>query len=167
MKIYSPFRIIGIWIPIVIVVDLVTIPILFNTTAGGEQRPLTFLVESFKIAAYGIMLLSIVGFAFFYKNWSKLYWVFSLFFLLIGTFYIFRSNGKTIPYGFDEATYQINGSTLKCKTEFYGQDSEAIRKIRSISFWKDNKKDSVWVTYSENGKVLEEKRYKNDTLVSR
>jgi antitoxin component YwqK of YwqJK toxin-antitoxin module len=48
------------------------------------------------------------------------------------------------------------------KIQYYGTD---LKKIRSISFTLNNKKDSVWTTYAEDGSIIKQEKYKADTLI--
>lgn len=163
MKILNPIKIIGIWVLLMIVINIIAIPILFSTTVGGEQRPLSFLMESIEITAYGILLLSILT-AILYFKWVKRFWFINLFFFFVSGIYVVRNikRSKEIVYSFNEKTDLINGSEIKIKKEYYTLNPE---KLRSESYWRNGKKDSIWVTYAEDGNVLKKVRYKNDVLI--
>ena len=56
----NPIKIIGGWILLMIVIDFITISILFPSTVGGEQSPETFFTESITVIIHGIFLLNII-----------------------------------------------------------------------------------------------------------
>lgn len=165
MKVLNPIKIIGVWVLNMIIVDIIVIPILFAKTVGGEQRPLTFLMESFNVTAYGIFILSILTGALYFR-WLKKFWFISLMFFLLSGFYIaqdIRRKTET-PYSFNEKTESIKGVEIKIKREYYSLNPE---KIRSINYLKNEKKDSIWTTYSEEGNIIKQEKYKDDTLINR
>jgi len=97
-------------------------------------------------------------------SWFRKHWYINLAFLFISSIYLFqdlRSSGENI-FGFDEKTKTVDGSEVRIRTEYY---SVTPKKIRSLSYWKDGKKDSVWVTFSEDGKIIVKQVFKNDKLI--
>ena len=76
----NPIKLIICWLLLLLVISIIVIRILFDTTVGGEQQPLTFLVYMLLFAMYGTLILSIIT-PFFYIDWFKKYWYFNLIFL--------------------------------------------------------------------------------------
>ena len=122
-------------------------------------------MESFNVTAYGIFILSILTGALYFR-WLKKFWFISLMFFLLSGFYIaqdIRRKTET-PYSFNEKTESIKGVEIKIKREYYSLNPE---KIRSINYLKNEKKDSIWTTYSEEGNIIKQEKYKDDTLINR
>ena len=159
----NPFKLILYWLFLLLIAGIVIIPILFATTVGGEQKPLTFLVYLLLTAIYGTLILSIIT-PFFYFNWFKKYWYINLLAFIISGYYIVKyQRGKAkIEYGFKEETEYIGNDKIKIVKEYYSFSPE---KIRSESFWKNEKKDSIWTIYAKDGSIISREKYKNDILV--
>jgi antitoxin component YwqK of YwqJK toxin-antitoxin module len=67
-------------------------------------------------------------------------------------------------YSYVEKNREINGNKIEIKTEYYDDENKVIR---SISFWKNGKRDSTWTVLSKEGKTISEKVYKDDQLIKR
>ena len=134
--------------------------------SGGEQKPLITLATMIVVTLYGLTTLSISS-AIIFRHWFKRNWwyVFVIAITIIPTAMDIWDNYSTNPYSFSETTQEINGDTVLTKTEFYNESD--FKKIRSISFWGNNKKDSIWVTYSDKGDIIKRETYLNDTLVTK
>lgn len=65
------------------------------------------------------------------------------------------------PYSFSEINSAVNGNKIKTKIEYYDE----FATIRSISIWKNNRKDSIWKVFSRDGRVIKQQTYRNDTLL--
>lgn len=160
----NPITILGLWTVSMIVVTPILMYISNIGASGGEQKPLTTLATMIIVAIYGAAILSVLT-PFLFRQWFKKNWWFS--FVIILT--IIPAANDTwdkysqSPYSVSETTQEINGDTIMTKTEYY--DGSEFKKIRSISFTKNNKKDSTWITYSDEGKVIKQATYRNDTLV--
>jgi hypothetical protein len=162
-KASNPIKIIGGWVLLVIIIDIFAIPYLYFNSVGGEQRPLTFLMSSIKIGMEGIFLLSILT-AILYFGWFKKFWFLNCFFFLVSGIYIVKdiNSSPQIQYGFKEVTDSIGGYEIKTRTEYYNL---VRNEVRSRSYWKNGEKDSIWTTYSKEGNVLKQERYKNAKLI--
>lgn len=162
----NPITILGVWTALMVVLT----PILMYTSnigaSGGEQKPLTTLATMIVVALYGSAIFSVLT-PFLFRQWFKKNWWFSFVIILtiIPVAYDMWDKYSQSPYSFSETTQEINGDTIVTKTEYY--DGSDFKKIRSISYMKNNKKDSTWVTYSDKGKVLKQETYRNDTLVKK
>lgn len=163
MKTLNPIKVIAIWISAIVVINIIALPLLYDTTVGGEQSPLTFIAKSANVAVYGIFLLSIITVILYFK-WVKKFWFISVSFFLISGIYVLQDTrrAKEMGYGFDEQTELVNGSEIKTKKEYY---NSSYKKLRSESYWKNGRKDSIWITYGIDGKVLQKLQYKNDSLI--
>lgn len=162
LKSLNPLKIIGGWILLVIIFDLIAIPYLFFNSVGGEQKPLIYLMSSIKIALNGVFLLSILT-GILYFSWFKKFWFVNCFFLFVSGIYIFddlRSNNK-VGYSFNETSDSIGGYEIKTRIEYYDIERN---EVRSRSYWKNGERDSIWTIYSKAGGVLEQERYKNGVL---
>lgn len=160
----NPITILGIWTVLMIVLT----PILMFTSnigaSGGEQKPLTTLATMIVVAIYGAAIITVLT-PFVFRQWFKKNWWFNFVIILTIIPAAFDTWDKysQSPYSVYETTQEINGDTIVTKTEYY--DGNDFKKIRSISFIKNNKKDSTWVTYSDKGKIIKQETYRNDTLV--
>jgi hypothetical protein len=163
MRFLNPIRIIAIWIALIIIINIIALPLLFHKSVGGEQRPETFLMVSVKVLAYGILILSIVTIPI-YLKWVRKYWYINLIFIIITSIYVLKdaSNLEKFRYSVVEKTDSVENSEIRIKLEYYNLDSGLVR---SQSFWKNGKKDSIWTIYSKAGTVQSQTRYKNDSLV--
>lgn len=158
----NPIKIIGGWVLIMIMVDIIVIPILFYKTVGGEQKPLTFLMESITITAYGIFFLSIATGIIYYKRLKQFWILNSIFIFLSGLYIVHEIKGHKISYSYNEHTELIDGFEIRIKKKYYSLNPE---KIRSISYWKNEKKDSLWTTYAKDGNIIKQEKYRADTLI--
>jgi hypothetical protein len=163
LKALNPIKIIAGWILLVMIIDVIAVPYFFFNSVGGEQKPLTFLMSSVKIAMIGIFLLSILT-SFLYIKWFKKFWFANCFFFLLSGIYIYqdqRANNE-IQYSFHEKNDSIGGYEYKSRIEYYSLEKN---EVRSQSYWKNGMKDSVWTIYSEKGNILKQERYKNGNLI--
>ena len=161
-KFLNPIRIMGGWMLAIVVIDVFAIPRLFSSTVGGEQQPLTFLMNSISVLAWGILILSIVT-SIIYFRWFQKFWFINVFLLIVSAGYIIKEQQRIpkIDYSYSEKNDSVGGSLIRTRIEYYDAKSE---KIRSVSFWKNEMKDSIWTVYSKVGKVIEQQRYKDDKL---
>jgi hypothetical protein len=163
MKIFNPLRIIGIWVMAVIVINVIVLPILFYNTVGGEQNSLIFLMNSLKTGAYGLFILCLI-IPFVKYGWFKKFWYINFTFVLISGTYLVQDlkSAHKRDFSFDEEAKTTEGNDIKMKTEYY---SYTLKKIRSLSYWKNGKKDSIWLTFSEDGTIIGQQKFRNDTLI--
>jgi len=162
LKSLNPLKIIAGWIFLVMIIDLIAIPYLFFNSAGGEQKPLILLMSSVKIAVTGVFLLSILTSLIYFK-WIKKYWIVNGFFFLLSGIYIYQDQlgENNIQYSFEEKVDSIDGNEIKSRIEYYNLEK---KEIRSKSYWKNGKKDSVWTIYSEDGNIIKQELYKSGNI---
>ena len=164
-KKFSPFVILGGFVLLIFVLT----PILMYTSnigaTGGEQKPITTFATMATLLVLGSAIISIL-IPFFFWKWFKKNWWFSVFIVLTivpASAFIWENLFEN-PYGFVETNDDNNGVSLSTKTEYYNMEKE---QIRSVSFWKNNKKDSIWTIYTKDGKILEQTIYRDDTILSK
>jgi hypothetical protein len=161
----NPFTIIVIWIVGNLLFTLLTMALLGFLTPGGEQKPLAFLGTMIPVTVYGVLALSILTIPF-YSKWVKRKWFINLSFIVLSGLFIFRNwkENQEMHLQYDEITTVVKGSkgVYLQKTQYYGVN---LKKIRSISFILNNRKDSIWTTYAEDGSVIKQEKYKADTLI--
>ena len=160
----NPLKLIIYWLLLLLVVGIIVIPLLFATTVGGEQKPLTFLIYLLLSAIYGTLILSVIT-PFFYLDWFKKYWYINLLILIFALVMLFPFLNKVGVQQYDtiEESAEVGNDTIEIKKEYYNSDSPMI--IRSESYWKKGKKDSIWTVYTKNGGIISQKEYKDDKLV--
>lgn len=132
--------------------------------SGGEQKPLTTLATMIVATFYGLTILSIST-AIIFRQWFKKNWwfVFVIALTIIPTAKDLWDKNFKDYYSSSETNTNVNGNDIKTKTEYYDQ----FKTIRSISIWKNGKRDSVWRTFSKDGKIINEQTFNNDTLVKK
>ena len=158
MRFINPVKIIFGWILLIILVDIIALPTLFHNTIGGEQLPLVFLMNSIIIAAYGILSISILSTIIYFKSIRR-FWLTSLFFGLIAAIYIINdAKMRYVSYSCIESCDSISGYEIKSKKEFYSLNPDILR---SVSYWRNGERDSIWRIYDKTGKVIEEHKYGN------
>jgi hypothetical protein len=135
--------------------------ILAETTPGGEQAPLNFLGKFIYVIVYGLLILSILTIILF-RKWSKKYWIVQAAAIALCCYLIVAGgrNGLGAGYSLKRVDTIIGSKEYIKQYEYYGN-----RSLRGISFFYDNKKDSIWTKYSESGKIISSLRYKEDTLI--
>jgi len=141
--------------------------ILSINTSGGEQVQMAVIAEMIPVIIYVTLALAIITIPFF-KTWiKKRWWVNAtviIFCSAITGADIYERN--LIRYDSDSETITMNGKEYVKTTEYY--DHEIVHeKIRSISFTLNDKKDSIWTTYAEDGKIIQQEIYKNGTLIKK
>ena len=158
----NPIKILVIWLVTSIAISAFSI---FNSgeSAGGEQIPLTTIANFpilFITGAFIITLFSL----FFYREWLRSNkWGYALFVIILVPMLFMLKENTSNKYSFKEEFDIINGDSITQRTEYYNID---IGKVRSVQFFKNNKKDSIWKTYSNNGNLIKMQTYKSDTLIS-
>ena len=155
-KSLNPLVIMRIWVLLVLISDLIFVPYYIYHSSGGEQKPLTYLASSITIAIGGIFILSILA-VILYFRWFKQYWFVNCIIFLVSGFYLFTILNKETNYSFAETNDSIGGNEIRKRIEYYDMDKN---EVRSISYWKNGIKDSVWTIYSKNGSILQQERYK-------
>jgi len=78
---------IGLWVILMLVIDIIEIPHLAATRADNAQASINFFMESINRTMYGIFILTIIT-SFIFRAWTKRNWYISLFFLVISGLYV-------------------------------------------------------------------------------
>ncbi len=158
----NPFKLLIIWSVASIVISVLTI---YNsgTSAGGEQITLTTIANFPFLFITGATIITIFS-LFFYREWLRTHkWFYVLFvFILIPVMFMINENTSN-HYSFIENNDIVNGDNITRRTQYYNLDS---KKVRSVQFFKNKKKDSVWTTYSNGGAIIKIQVFRNDTLIS-
>lgn len=117
------------------------------------------------VTLIGVALISLAT-PFVFKTWIKMNkWFFALIaLLLIPTTIVVWEYFFETPYSYIEENTEINGNQIVIKTEYYHNENKLVR---SHSYWKNDKRDSLWTVLSQDGKIISEKLYRNDSLISR
>lgn len=164
----NPLKILIYWLIFCIIITVGGMILLGVATTGGEQKPLLFLVFMLKVTVYSIFIISILSIPF-YLQWVRKYWYVNLCFLALSSWIIFLSWMGDRENQFLEnqkgsiTTNEIvNGKTYKKTVVYYEGKFE---HIKSVSFRLQNKKDSIWTTYSDDGRILTQEQYMNDSLI--
>lgn len=162
----NPVKILGLWILSMLILTPCFMYVSNIGASGGEQKPLTTLATMIAVTIYGAAFISALT-PLFFKKWFKRNWWYIIIILVtfIPVIGLIKDMLTADPYSYSEKTKEINGDTFLIKTEYY--DDNEFKKIRSISYWKNNKKDSTWTTYSENGNIISQETYRNDTLIKK
>ena len=160
----NPITILGVWTVFMIILTPVCMYTSNIGASGGEQKPLTTLALMVEVGIYGATIISILT-PFFFKHWFKKNWWFSFVIILtiIPTAYDISDRFSRSTYSSSEINTNVNGYEITTKTEYY-DDSKTIR---SISIWKNNKRDSVWKVFSKEGKITNQQTFRNDTLLTK
>lgn len=163
LKKLNPLKLMLYWLLLLIVISIIVIPILFATTVGGEQRPLTFLVYMILFFVYGILILSIIT-PVFYFDWFKKYWYINLLFFVLSGYYVIKNQKRNakIEYSFKEKTDHIGDDEIRTVKEYYNLNPE---EIRSESYWKNGRKDSTWIVFAKDGSIISKEKYKDGKLI--
>jgi hypothetical protein len=130
------------------------------TTPDGAQAPLDFFGRFIYIVIYGILALSIL-IIFLFRKWSKENVGTHVALISICCFALVAgARNTTREYSFTNVDTLIAGREYTKLYEYYDNGS-----LRGISFFYNQKKDSIWTIYSESGNILSRKRYKEGTLI--
>ncbi len=158
----NPIKILGLWTVSMIILTPVFMYISNIGASGGEQKPLITLATMIVVAIYGAAIFSILT-PLLFRQWFKKNWWFSFIIVLtiIPAVYDLWDKHSQSPYSSSEINTNINGDEIMTKTEYY----DDFKTIRSISIWKNNKRDSIWEVFSKDGEVLKKQTFHNDTVV--
>lgn len=160
----NPFKIYLTWALLQIVFCFI-IPMLSIGSSGGEQMPLTLLAYGVNIAVYGFFILGVVT-SFTHRNWFKKFWFINIIIIIFsGNLVVSDYLSRRVydeGYLFEQETKKIKSGELRIEREYYDDDG---KKIKTEAFYINNKKDSVWRSFSKSGKVIKQEVYKNDLLI--
>lgn len=162
MKKLNPLILIIIWVIGCLLLSVIIMFYLGNNSSGGEQKPLVFFSKFIYVIIYGILGLAIFTIPF-YKRWSKKFWLIHAGFILSCSLLIILGERNHVKTECDESDIILfsNGKTYTKRIDYYDDG----KKIRSISFLLNDKKDSIWTVYSKDGDVISRLKYKNDILI--
>ena len=163
-KAISPDRIIWTWIIFGTIFIVILCVFQANTIYDSAQAPLTTIFTLFPILLIGVIIISCVTFIIYYLQCKKLIFTNSLYiivsFLLLIFFGFFDRFEKN--YSSRNLTDIVGGDTITSQTEYYSIENN---QIRSISFMKNHKKDSTWITYDSMGTVIKKEVFKDGILL--
>jgi hypothetical protein len=137
------------------------IPILTINSSGGEQKPLIYLSESIYVVLYGYLFISIFTSICFF-SWFKKYWYVNALVFLVTSFILFSEHLFKEEYR--ESYYKkkyVGNDEIEVSIEKYTADD----RVRSERFWRNNKRDSIWTIYDKKGIIIEQKLFRNDSLI--
>jgi hypothetical protein len=159
-KKYTAFEITTYWTIAVIALGLISGVSADNNASGGEQKLFTYVAYSILIALIGGVIVNI-GMIFFSPIRGIKPRLFSLSFIVIVLIFLYPFFEGVVGDQYDEITQtRYSGSEkIETKMEYYATP-DSPRIIRSMSFWKNGKKDSVWSTYDRSGKIIKQEKYK-------
>jgi hypothetical protein len=160
----NPITILGVWTVTMIVLTPILMVLFENGASGGEQKAFTTLATMIVVTIIGAAAISILT-PFLFREWFKKNLIVAIIVILataIPSISFLWLRYFQNPYSFIEKTRQINGNTIDIKEEYYDLEE---KQLRSVSFYKNGNKDSVWTTYDKSGKIIEQKTYKGDILV--
>ncbi|MEX6690065.1 hypothetical protein QTN47_21330 [Danxiaibacter flavus] len=159
----NPITIITAWTVLMIMLTPVFMYISNIGASGGEQKPLVTLATMIEVTVYGAAIFSLLT-PFVFKLWFKKNWyfVFVILFILIPVAIDVWDRYFKTYYNTSETNTAVNGAEIKTTIEYYDE----FKTVRSISIWKNNKRDSVWKIFSKNWQIKKQQIYRNDTLIS-
>lgn len=166
LKKYNSFHLTIYWIIVAIAIGLISGLIVNSNASGGEQKLFTYLAYSIAISLIGGILIN-TWVLLFIPGRSAKDRLLSLCFIIVSLIFLYPLfNGVVIGSTYDivEKTRYIGADKIDIKIEYY-PSVDTSRVVRSESFWKNGKKDSVWITYKKDGGVLKRLRYNNDELI--
>ena len=160
----TPIKILRVWIISMIVLTPIFMYISNIGASGGEQKPLTTLSTMTVVAIYGAAIFSILT-PFLFRQWFKKnqWFIFVVILTVIPAVYDIWDKHFRNPYSSIEMSKNVNGHEITTKTEYY----DDFKTIRSISIWKNNKRDSVWTVFSKEGRIITQQTFRNDTLLTK
>ena len=165
IKKYGPIKITIFWIAAVLTVGLISGVIANSNASGGEQKLFTYIAYSIAIALIGVILINI-SILFFYPAQSIKTRLLSLGFIVVSLIFLYPLFKGVVGSQYDvvEKTRYVGSDKIDIKTEYYISNDKS-RNIRSGSFWRNGKKDSVWTIYDRNGNIIKQEKYKDDQLI--
>lgn len=159
----NPIAILITWTVLMIILTPVFMYISNIGASGGEQKPLETLATMIEIIVYGAAIFSLLT-PFVFKPWFKQNWrfIFVIPFIIIPVAIDVWDRCFKTYYSTSETSTVVNGVEIKTKIEYYDE----FKTVRSISIWKNNKRDSIWKIFSKDGEIKKQQTYRNDTLIS-
>ena len=160
----NPMTIVVIWAMLMIMLTPILMFVSNIGASGGEQKPLTTLATMIAVTIYGSALFSIVT-PFIYRQWFRqnLWFSFIILLTLTPVAKLIYDDISRSPYISSEQLTRVGNDEISVKTEFY----DDFKTIRSISYWKNEKRDSVWKVFSKDGQIIKQQTFRNDTLIDK
>lgn len=157
LKKMNPIRLILVWLAITVTATLIYVVVLGLSTSGGQQKPFIFIGKVIPVIVYGILFIGVVTIPF-YSSWVKKHWYVNLFFIIGSLIFIFINlkQGNKSPYYIEKKNLVINGKIIEQIIEYY--DSK-FQKVRSVSFYINGGKDSIWTVFSRNGEIISQEKF--------
>jgi hypothetical protein len=87
MKKLNPVLLIGIWVLLVMIFNILTIPSVFRDSAGTYTTPMNYFIRSVSVMMIGVFILSVLT-PFLFFAWFKKHWFINLFFFICSSWYI-------------------------------------------------------------------------------
>ena len=161
--ILNPFKIIIAWIILCIIVGLFVLLFSSSNKSGGDKSILTSFAYFLLTIVDGVILLSIIT-PFFYKNWFKKYWYINTIVLILGLIAVLPLVNGVVWNNYDilEESSKVGNDMIDIKKEYYSKNN---KQLRSESYWRNGKKDSIWIIYNKNGEIIKKDSYRNNYLV--
>lgn len=164
-KKYLPILITLCWAISVPIIGLISGIIADNNASAGEQKLFTYIAYSIIISLLGVFVINVVT-LFWYQATDKSIRIVNLC-LIIGsiTFLYPIFNGLFLSqYETSTKTEYIGNDKIDIQKEYY-PSKDTTTHIRSESFWKNGKKDSIWTIYGKDGSVIKKVRYNDGVVV--
>jgi len=165
IKKYSPIQITAYWTVAVLAVGVISGLIADSNASGGEQKLFVYVAYSIATVLIGVVVINIKT-LFFYQAQSRITRLRSLMYIVLSLILLYPFLKAVVGSQYDvvEKTRYTGSDKIDIKLEYYTNiDTSGI--IRSESFWKNGKKDSVWTVYDKNGKIIKQEKYSGDQLV--
>lgn len=155
----SYWKVILIWFCSVLGIGVVLAVLRESNSHGGEQKLLTTLVYTYIIDTAGVLLLVLAS-IFTRFQWFKRYIVANILIIVLCLvqLYPIMKYWTTPSYASISESFTLNNNSWEITTEYYDNSHE---RIRSVSFFKNTLKDSVWTTFSKTGEIISKTMYKN------
>ena len=165
IKKYNAIQITIYWTATMLSIGVIGGMIANHNASGGEQKLFTYVAYSLMIALIGVVLINI-GMLFLSKAQSMNTRLFSLSFIVLALFVLYPLIRGVMGDKYDvvEKTRYIGPEKIDIKIEYYSTP-DTSRIIRSRSFWKNGKRDSVWIIYDRSGNIVKQQKYKEDILI--
>ena len=164
-KKYSFIIITIYWVVIVVVIGIIGGILASRNASGGEQKLFVYFSYSLIIALIGAILINLFA-LFYYSKKERVSRLISVCFIIGSLLFLypFLKGEKNSQFDVIEKTRFKDSDKIDIKIEFY-PSSDSSRIVRSESYWKNGKKDSIWTVYDRDGSILRKRRYNNNELV--
>ena len=152
-----PENIYKIWSILFVLVMMITIPASFKYAS----HPWTPYIKVIIVFLYGYLFIAVLTTIFFWKWFLKNWYINTFIFFIAGCFAATRLSEPEIVTSY-HSHHKIKNDEIETMEERYNHSDQ----ISSKKYWKNGKKDSVWVFYDKNGDITLKQIYRNDTLIT-